>query len=142
MAARVRQLWRSMGEPSDFTVVEPGAGRSEMADAFAEWRYVPVDLDFGELPEKFHGVVFANEFFDALPVEAAVFAGGEFRERRVALAGDDVRLERRRRGLPRSGAIPAPLVSAAGRGPLLRSQPECSGLDGTSADDRYAVVTC
>ncbi len=88
MAARVRQLWRCMGEPASFTVVEPGAGRREMAEAFAEWRYVPIDLDFGELPEGFEGVVFANEFFDALPVEAAVFAGGEFRERRVALAGD------------------------------------------------------
>ncbi len=88
MAARVRQLWRGMGEPEGFTVVEPGAGRREMAEAFAEWRYVPIDLDFGELPEGFEGVVFANEFFDALPVEAAVFTGGEFRERRVALAGD------------------------------------------------------
>ena len=88
MAARVRQLWRSMGEPEDFLVVEPGAGRREMAEAFAEWRYTPLDLDFGELPEAFQGVVFANEFFDALPVEAAVFAGGEFRERRVALSSD------------------------------------------------------
>jgi SAM-dependent MidA family methyltransferase len=88
MAARLRQLWRSMGEPQGFTVVELGAGRGEMASAFAEWRYLPIDLDSGELPAEFEGVVFANEFFDALPVEAAVFAGGEFRERRVTLAGD------------------------------------------------------
>jgi SAM-dependent MidA family methyltransferase len=88
IAARVRQLWRSMGEPEDFTVVELGAGRREMAPAFAEWRYVPVDIDSGALPESFAGVVFANEFFDALPVDAAIRRGGAFLERRVGLAGE------------------------------------------------------
>ena len=47
MAARVRALCREMGEPPDFTVVELGAGRREMAEAFAEWRYVPVDIAEG-----------------------------------------------------------------------------------------------
>ena len=47
-------------------------GGGEMAEAFAEWRYVPVDLDSGALPERFRGVVFSNEFFDALPVDAVV----------------------------------------------------------------------
>jgi SAM-dependent MidA family methyltransferase len=65
MAARIRQLYREMGEPRDFTVVELGAGRREMAAAFSEWRYVPVEIDSGELPEHFRGVVFSNEFFDA-----------------------------------------------------------------------------
>src|SRR5271157_4436863 len=70
MAARIRQLYRAMGQPPDFTVVELGAGRGEMAPAFSEWRYVPVEVD-GPVPaEKFRGVVFSNEFFDALPVEA------------------------------------------------------------------------
>ena len=54
-----------------------------MAEAFSEWRYVPVEIDSGELPERFRGVVFSNEFFDALPVEVAVFRGGGFREQRV-----------------------------------------------------------
>src|SRR5438270_13565397 len=44
MAERVRELFRIMGEPRDFTVLELGAGRGEMAEAFAEWRYLPVDL--------------------------------------------------------------------------------------------------
>jgi len=83
MAARIRQLHREMGEPPAFTVVELGAGRREMAAAFAEWPYVPVDLDAGKLPEKFQGVLFANEFFDALPVETAVYRGGAFREQGV-----------------------------------------------------------
>jgi SAM-dependent MidA family methyltransferase len=87
MAARIRQLYREMGEPPDFTVVELGAGRGEMASAFAEWRYVPVDVDRGMLPERFRGVVFCNEFFDALPVDVAVYQGGQFLEQRVAFAG-------------------------------------------------------
>jgi SAM-dependent MidA family methyltransferase len=88
MAARVRQLFQEMGAPAGFTVVELGAGRREMAEAFAGWRYIPVDVDSGELPERFTGVVFTNEFFDALPVEVAVFDGAVFRERLVALDGD------------------------------------------------------
>jgi SAM-dependent MidA family methyltransferase len=83
MAARIRQLFRAMGEPRDFTVVELGAGRREMAEALSEWRYAPVDLDAGEMPSRFTGVVFSNEFFDALPVDAAIYSGGEFREQRV-----------------------------------------------------------
>jgi len=84
IAARIRQLFHAMGEPSDFAVVELGAGRREMSDAFAEWRYIPVDIDAGEFPEEFHGVVFSNEFFDALPVDVAVFRDGAFRRQCVA----------------------------------------------------------
>ncbi len=87
MAARVRMFYREMGSPPDFTVVELGAGRREMATAFSEWRYVPVDIDGGAMPERFRGVVFCNEFFDALPVEAVSFRGGCFCERRVAWDG-------------------------------------------------------
>jgi SAM-dependent MidA family methyltransferase len=83
IAARIREYFRSMGSPAAFTVVELGAGRREMAEAFAEWNYVPVDIDGGELPERFSGVVFTNEFFDALPVDAAIFTGGTFRLQRV-----------------------------------------------------------
>jgi SAM-dependent MidA family methyltransferase len=84
MAARIRQLYKEMGSPRDFTVVELGAGRREMAEAFSEWRYVPVDIGSGALPERLVGVVFSNEFFDALPAEVAVYRDGAFREQRVA----------------------------------------------------------
>lgn len=87
MATLVRQLYREMGEPRDFTVVELGAGRGEMAEAFEEWRYVPVELG-ADLPAHFTGVVFSNEFFDALPVHAAVWRAGEFLEQMVALEGE------------------------------------------------------
>lgn len=88
IAARIRQLYRAMGEPADFLVVELGAGRGEMAGAFSEWRYLPVDIDSGELPEDFRGVVFSNEFFDALPVDVAVFREGAFRRQCVAFHQD------------------------------------------------------
>jgi SAM-dependent MidA family methyltransferase len=87
MAARIRALHHEMGAPSDFTVVELGAGRREMAAAFSEWRYVPVDLADGALPAHFRGVIFANEFFDALPVHAVTYRDGCFRELCVAWDG-------------------------------------------------------
>jgi SAM-dependent MidA family methyltransferase len=84
IAARIRQLYREMGEPADFTVVELGAGRGEMAPYFRDWRYVPVEIDAALSPAcPFTGVVFSNEFFDALPVDAAVFTGGAFHEQLV-----------------------------------------------------------
>jgi SAM-dependent MidA family methyltransferase len=88
MAQRIRLLFHELGCPPEFTVVEMGAGRREMADAFAEWNYVPVDLNAGAMPEHFTGVVFSNEFFDALPVDAAIYHDGAFRQQRVALVDD------------------------------------------------------
>lgn len=87
-AARVRQLYRAMGEPPDFTVVELGAGRGEMAAAFSEWRYVPVEVASGALPESFRGLVFSNEFFDALAVDVAIALDGGWRERLVGWRDD------------------------------------------------------
>lgn len=82
IAARVRSLWQEMGCPDDFVVVELGAGRGEMAEAFSEFRYVPVEPGT-PWPDRFSGLVFAHEFFDALPVDAAVLRGRVFRELRV-----------------------------------------------------------
>jgi SAM-dependent MidA family methyltransferase len=80
IAARIRALLAALGDPRSFTVVEVGAGRGEMAEAFTGMNYLPVEVDRGELPDSFEGCVFSNEFFDALPVEAAVCRSGEFRE--------------------------------------------------------------
>jgi SAM-dependent MidA family methyltransferase len=88
IAARVRALWERLGRPPDFTVVDLGAGRGEMREAFSEWRYVPVDVDRGALPARFTGVVFANEFFDALPVDAAVCRPGGVRQMLAGWDGD------------------------------------------------------
>jgi SAM-dependent MidA family methyltransferase len=97
MAARARQLYRD----ADPTVVELGAGRGEMAGAFAPWRYLPIEIGDGKLLEHWSGVLFANEFFDALPVDVAVFRSGAFREQCVGFSdgrfvwqtGDAVREE-------------------------------------------------
>jgi SAM-dependent MidA family methyltransferase len=50
-----------------------------------------VDLDSGELPARFTGVVFSNEFFDALPVDVAVYRDGAFRQQCVAVEGGGFR---------------------------------------------------
>ncbi|MDE0434368.1 MAG: SAM-dependent methyltransferase [Bryobacterales bacterium] len=65
--------WREeMGSPEDFTVVELGAGRgetlTEVRKALPEARCLAVERTGGTLPEAFQGVVYSNEFFDALPV--------------------------------------------------------------------------
>ena len=83
IAALIRRLFQDMDSPSDFTVVELGAGRGEMAPALAKWRYVPVEID-AHVPDQVRGVFFSNEFFDALPVEAVLYLRGEFRRRFVA----------------------------------------------------------
>lgn len=88
IAQRIRMLRQSMGDPEDFTVIEIGAGRGEMAEAFSEFRYIPVDLGSGQLPEPIRGVVFSNEFFDALPVHAAIMRDGAARELRVTFQRD------------------------------------------------------
>jgi SAM-dependent MidA family methyltransferase len=80
-----------MGYPPKFRVVEPGSGRGEMAGALAEFSYTPVEaLDSG-LPERITGVVFANEFLDALPVGVAVRRGGSFHDRLVDADGETFR---------------------------------------------------
>lgn len=88
IGARIRTLYREMNEPADFTVVELGAGRGEMAPAFSEWRYVPLEAGAGAMPERFRGVVFSNEFFDALPVSAGAIVEGKPLEMRVTWRDD------------------------------------------------------
>ena len=91
IAQFVASLRKRMGFPPEFRVVEPGSGRGEMADALSEFSYTPVEaLDSG-LPERITGVVFANEFLDALPVGVAVRRGGAFYDRLVDVDGETFR---------------------------------------------------
>lgn len=69
-------------------VLELGAGRREMRDAFRPRLYRSVSLS-DELPDTWHGSIFANEFFDALPVAAGVRRGDEFRELLVRRTGSN-----------------------------------------------------
>ncbi len=87
IAERIRRLRDELGDVEDFTVVELGAGRGEMAGALSEFRYIPVEIG-GGLPGGVRGVVFSNEFFDSLPVHVAVMRGGAAREMRVGFEGE------------------------------------------------------
>ena len=104
IAARIRQLCEELGNPPDFTVVELGAGRAEMAEAFSGLPLLPRGRSPpANGPRRFTGVVFSNEFFDALPVDAAV-------RRRRRLPRDARRLAR---GTFRVGGRAAGLGRAA-----------------------------
>lgn len=87
MRAYVSNLMEEGKLPPGSRVVELGAGRSEMAEYFAKDRYTPIEVK-DKLPERFTGVVFANEFFDALPVHCVVKRGPTYREMRVGLQGE------------------------------------------------------
>lgn len=91
VAGWCRDLWLRMGQPSPFTVVEPGAGQGHLARAILDWaegrddgfrdalRYIAcepnapgddprVEWVGTPLPPVEHGVIVANELFDAFPV--------------------------------------------------------------------------
>ncbi len=72
IAAEIETL--APGEP----VFELGPGRREMAEALGT-KYTGIDIE-DQLPARLDGVVFANEFFDALPVRLVLNEAGEFHE--------------------------------------------------------------
>ena len=80
-------------------MVELGAGRGEMAEAFSRVALHPDRDRCRRTAGTFRGVVFSNEFFDALPVDVAIFRGGDFREQRVALRDGRFVWRDRRRGV-------------------------------------------
>ncbi|MGK0274132.1 MAG: SAM-dependent MidA family methyltransferase [Ilumatobacter sp.] len=91
-------VWKRIGEPTEFTVVDAGAGPGTLARSiaaakprcFEAMRYVAVELSGGQrdrhpagiestasMPaEPFDGVVIANELLDNLPFRLAVFDDG------------------------------------------------------------------
>ena len=89
LIARQIAAWREELGGGEFTVVELGAGRGEAAReiraALPGVPYLEVERRAGAMPQRFTGVVWSNEFFDALPVHVVRFAGGRWRERLVGL---------------------------------------------------------
>ncbi len=83
MARTVERLHERM--PARFEVVELGAGREEMRSYFERWSYQAIESGRGQLPAEIHGLVFGNEFLDALPVHLVRKKGGHFHE--VSVAG-------------------------------------------------------
>ncbi len=91
VAVQLRAMWRLLGEPAPFTVVEMGAGGGGLAaDVTAYARrldvafagtlaYVPVDLDQA-FPSGVTGCVLSNELLDAMPVARFEIVDGEAKE--------------------------------------------------------------
>ncbi len=92
LAQKIDAWRREVGAPADFTVVELGAGRgetiAEIKRRLPDLETIAVDVGGGEIPERFTGVVLANEFFDALPVSSIERGPLGLIEHRVGLAGE------------------------------------------------------
>jgi SAM-dependent MidA family methyltransferase len=91
LIAQKLAAWREELGVEDFLVVELGAGRGETAEVvrqtLPDLPYLEVERFRGEIPQRLRGVIFANEFFDALPVHVARWDGERWRERYVGLEG-------------------------------------------------------
>ena len=91
VAAWCREVWKRLGQPSPFTIFEPGAGEGALAASILDWaegkdpdfrraiRYVAIEpnnpgtdarIEWATPPVEpaDSGVVVSNELFDALPV--------------------------------------------------------------------------
>jgi hypothetical protein len=126
MAARIRQLYRD-GLSARVHRGGTGSGAARDGGGIRRVELRAGGSRFGRAAGKFRGVVFSNEFFDALPVDAAVYpatalsTSSAWRWRTARSAGTPAKwLEQR-------GAIPAPLLPAARRRPLVRSEPGGAG---------------
>lgn len=80
LASYVYRLSRLAGAPQSYSVLELGTGRGDMRHALAPWSYRAFDWNAQELPETWEGLVFANEFFDALPVHLLTRQAGKWKE--------------------------------------------------------------
>ena len=82
----------TLGGESELHLVELGSGEGILGggvlsrlenhhpEIFARLAYLPLEVGHSKLPQQFRGVVFSNEFFDALPVHRVRVRGGELRE--------------------------------------------------------------
>ena len=95
LARQFAEIWKILGEPKNFHIIELGAGRgllchdvynslkSESPDCISRTSYIVVEKSTGRwnnqncitrldnianLPSGITGVVYSNEFFDALPI--------------------------------------------------------------------------
>ena len=92
-----------LDQPAPFHVCELGAGGGRLAGQILTYlatafpglsevvHYVEIDVDRGDLPEGLTGIVFSNEFFDALPVHRVCVSGGELKELHVVQQGEELR---------------------------------------------------
>ena len=84
LGQQIKRWRQELGNPPGFTVVEMGPGRGETLQevrrSLPDVKCAGVDVAVGKLPSNFPGVVYANEFFDALPAHLVEKKGGEIHE--------------------------------------------------------------
>lgn len=80
--AALRRLRDELRLPSPCTAADWGAGRALMGGFFEGFGYAAVEAG-QPAPPPFDGIVFANELFDALPVDVVRWRAGTARLRRV-----------------------------------------------------------
>ncbi len=132
LARALDAWWRDLGEPTEFTFVDAGAGPGTLARAVRgakpecmdALRYVAVEVSESQrelhppgiesratMPDlPFVGVVFANELLDNLPFELFVF-DGEWKQAYVSASGDG-----RFKEVLRSAVVPKVLPTTANHG--------------------------
>lgn len=112
VAQQIDRWFRKLGEPRRFQVLELGAGRgetrAEVRRCMPGLEWIPVEHGDRWPRERVTGVVFCNEFFDALPVDVVERRGGRWVEWGVTQSGGRFAWERigargERHGLPRIG---------------------------------------
>ena len=93
LLSRIGQRFPELAACLRYTAVEQSAHlRSRLEDhlkGFGDRHRIVENLTAGTEGE-FQGCVFANEFFDALPVHLLVWRDGRWRERYVSLRGDQL----------------------------------------------------
>jgi len=137
LALQLDEMWRSMGSPPEFTVVEMGAGdgvlgadisqyiEQELPDFAKCVSYISTDLappansvsvgQTSQLPTGIVGCVISNELLDAFPVNRFVVQNGEVREIYVDFQDDKF--------VETIGDVSEPEISARVE-PFLDSLPE------------------
>jgi SAM-dependent MidA family methyltransferase len=82
LARYFKKTYEEMGCPQEFEIVELGGHRGQLKqDILAHFPCPYRLIEMGDaLPERICGVVFSNEFFDALPVHRVQVSGGAWRE--------------------------------------------------------------
>lgn len=84
VARQIEEMWQRLGQPDDFTVREYGAARRTLSKALpGGMHYEPIEVGDDRPRQPFTGVVLANEFLDALPVNRVVARADGLRELRV-----------------------------------------------------------
>jgi SAM-dependent MidA family methyltransferase len=88
LACVCRQLGAPAQPDGRVIVADWGAGQSDLREGLDGFDYRSIEVGREDIPERFRGIVLANELFDALPVDVARREDGVWRERRVAAEGD------------------------------------------------------